>query len=161
MDEHDSKASAGCVDLHQLPVFTPDAALWPRVLAGQRRRRHVQRVQRFGACVGAMIFACAAIVLLPHPLQPLQPLQQQIAAGQRESQALESQWLRVAGSMPAATSNLTRVRIIDADLQAAYDRGAAAQDIAPLWRQRNEVLRGLIAHVRDTNTDAAPMVTRI
>lgn len=158
MDEHDSKALAGRFDLQQLPVFTPDGALWPRVLAGQQRRRRVQRMQHFGACVAATIFACAAIVLLPHPLAPLQ---QQIAAGQRESQALESQWLQVAGSMPAGTSNLTRVHMIDADLQAAYDRGAAAQDIAPLWRQRNEVLRGLIAHVRDTNTDAAPMVTRI
>ena len=158
MDETESRAQVGQLDLHRLPVFTPDPALWPRLLAGQLRRRRAQRFQRGLSGVAALVFACAAIVLLPHPQAPLQ---QEIAAGQRESQALESQWHQLANSGSANPMNLTRVRMIDADLQAAYDRGATAQDIAPLWRQRNDVLRGLIAHVRDTNTDATAMVTRI
>lgn len=158
MDEQRFNAPAERFGLHRLPVFTPDPALWPRVLAGQRRQQRVQRWRRGVACMAAAVFAGAAIVLLPHPQAPLQ---QEIAAGQRESQALESQWLQVTSATPAGTPNLARMRMIDADLQAAYDRGAGARDIAPLWRQRNEVLRGMIAHVRDTNTDAAPMLTRI
>lgn len=158
MDERDSKALIGRVDLRQLPVFNPDAALWPRVLAGQLRRRRGQRVKHSGFGSAALVFVCAAVVLLPHPLPPLQ---QQIAAGQRESRALEGQWQQIARSVTPATANLTRVRMIDADLQAAYDSGAAAEEIAPLWRQRNAVLRGLIAQARDTNTDATALVTRI
>jgi hypothetical protein len=29
-------------------------------------------------------------------------------------------------------------------LQSAYDRGAGSDELAPLWQQRNEALRGLI-----------------
>ncbi len=158
MDEGDFKVSVGRVDLGQLPVFNPDAALWPRVLAGQLRHRRGQRVKHGAFSAAALVFACAAIVLLPHPLPPLQ---QQIAAGQRESRTLEGQWQQIARSVPSATRNLTRVHMIDADLQAAYDSGAAAEDIAPLWRQRNQVLRSLIAQLHDTNTDATALVTRI
>ncbi len=158
MDEQRFNASADPFGLQQLPVFAPGDGLWPRVLAGQRQRRRIQRWQRGGATVAAAVFACAAIVLLPHPQAPLQ---QDIVAVQRESHALEGQWLQVANAAVGEVPNLTRVRMIDADLQAAYDRGADARDIAPLWQQRNEALRGLIARARDTNTDTAPLLTRI
>jgi hypothetical protein len=47
------------------------------------------------------------------------------------------------------------VHAIDTALQAAYDRGARAEELQPLWQQRNQALRGLILSAR---SDA---VTRI
>lgn len=145
------------VDLRQLPVFRPDAGLWPRLVAAQQGRTRVQRWRRGGLSLAAAAAVCAAVVLLPHPLPPLQ---QEIAVGQRESRTLESQWLRLANSTRPGTTILARVRVVDAALQAAYDRGARADELAPLWRQRNQALRGLIAHVQDTGPNDAP-VTRI
>jgi hypothetical protein len=40
-------------------------------------------------------------------------------------------------------------------LQSAYDRGAEGDELAPLWKERNEALRGLIL------TAQADTVTRI
>ena len=66
--------------------------------------------------------------------------------GQRESQKLEREWQALApapaGIRPSAS--IARLQVIDAALQAAYDRGARADELAPLWKQRNEALRGLI-----------------
>lgn len=141
-----------------LPVFVPDAGLWPRVVAGELKRRRTRRIQRSSALVAAAVFAVAALVFMPHPQAPLQL---EVAAVQRESQALESQWHQVPHAAPSSAANLARVRMIDANLQAAYDRGASARDIAPLWRARNTALRGLIAHVRDTDMNSAQLLTRI
>ena len=158
MNERDFNASAAQVALRQLPEFTPDAGLWPRVLARQLRSRRVQRVNRGAFAAVALLFACAAIMWLPHPVLSLQ---QQIVAGQHESSALEDQWQRIARSAPSVTASLTRVHMIDADLQAAYDHGAGLEDIATLWRQRNEVLRGLVARKHGANTHVTASVTRI
>lgn len=145
------------VDLHQLPVFRPDAALWLRMVAAQRVHTRAQRWRRGGVSLVAAVAVCTAVLLLPHPLPPLQ---QEIVAGQRESQALGRQWLRLTNSTRPGATDLARVRVIDAGLQAAYDRGARADELAPLWRQRNQALRGLIAHVQATNPNDA-LVTRI
>jgi negative regulator of sigma E activity len=150
--------AASGIDLRQLPVFKPDSALWPRMVAAQQRRTRVQRWRRGSFSLAAAAAVCAAVVLLPHPLPPLQ---QEIAAGQRESQTLESQWLQLANSTRPGATGLARVRVIDDALQAAYDRGAQADELAPLWRQRNQALRGLIAHVQDTDPNDALAVTRI
>lgn len=158
MNERRSNRGDDPLDLQRLPVFTPDAGLWLRVLAGQRRQRHLQRWQRGSACAAAAVFAFAAITLLPHPQVPVQV---NVAAIQRESQALESQWLHVTNASAVQSHDFARVRIIDADLQAAYDHGADVRDIAPLWRQRNDALRGLIAHVQDPETESTPLLTRI
>lgn len=144
--------------LQQLPVFTPDPGLWPRVMAGQLRQQRARRWKRGVACMAVAVLVCDAVVLLPGP--QLLP-QQAVITGQRESRALESQWLQVMNSTANGTPNLSSVRMIDADLQAAYDHGAGARAIAPLWRQRNEVLRGLIAQRRDADVHSAPDVTEI
>ena len=157
MDDIHFRDTVSGVDLHQLPVFRPDAALWPRMVAAQRRHTRAQRWRRGGVSLAAAVAVCAAVLLLPHPLPPLQ---QEIVAGQRESQTLGSQWLRLANSTRPGATGLARVRVIDAALQAAYDRGARADELAPLWRQRNQALRGLIAHVQATDPNDA-LVTRI
>ena len=38
--------------------------------------------------------------------------------------------------------------MIDTALQSAYDRGARADELQPLWKQRNDALRGLILTAR-------------
>jgi hypothetical protein len=51
--------------------------------------------------------------------------------------------------------------LIDATLQAAYDRGARADELAPLWHQRNEALRGLITQFQTSGAHEASAITRI
>jgi len=145
------------VDLRMLPVFAPDPALWPRVLAAQQRRVRLRRLRSGGFAVAAAAAVCAIALGLPRPLPPPQ---QALAATQQESQQLESQWHRLLVSGGPATG-LSRLRSIDAALQAAYDRGAEAEELAPLWQQRNQALRGLIARVQETGGRNLPAVTRI
>jgi hypothetical protein len=149
---------ANRIDLRQLPVFAPDAALWSRLVTAQQRRVRAQRWRLGVFSAAAAAAVCAAVSLLPHPMPPVQ---QEIAAGQRESQTLESEWLRVSNSTRPGAPGLVSVRVIDAGLQAAYDRGARADELESLWRQRNEALRHLIAHGRDTDPGDALAVTRI
>ncbi|GAA0712342.1 hypothetical protein [Dokdonella soli] len=158
MRDNPIQTARGNVDLQRLPVFAPDPALWPRVAALQQRHLRAQRWRHGGFALAAAAAVCAAVIGLPRP-QP--SLQQELAAGQRESQVLESEWQRLASPARPDVAGMMRVRLIDAALQSAYDRGAGANELAPLWRQRNQALRGLIATLHDTNTTDALAVTRI
>ena len=156
-ERHDGSATRSA--LQRLPMFVPSASLWPRVLAGQHRRRRAQVWRRAATgVIAAAAFAAVAIVTLPRAAPSLQ---QEMAAGQRESQALEQQWLQVAAAQPGDAANLVRMHMIDAELQAAYDRGAGAPTIAPLWRQRNQALRGLIAWTGLHRAEGTPILTHI
>jgi hypothetical protein len=140
--------------LAELPVFTPDADLWPRIAATHKNFRAPRRARlwRWAGLAAAAAVAAVAVVTLPRPQSA--PL---AADGPRESQRLQREWRTLAsepdGARPAAS--LARLYMIDAALQAAYDRGARADELAPLWQQRNEALRGLILTAR------AETVTRI
>ena len=136
--------------LADLPVFAPDAQLWPRIVAAHAGTRagHPRRRWIAGAAVAAAAAVIVAIVAVPR-----QNVEPPALAAQRESQALEREWqsLTPAASRPAA--DLARLHVIDAALQSAYDRGAEADEIGPLWKQRNDALRGLILTARvDTVT---------
>jgi hypothetical protein len=63
---------------------------------------------------------------------------------QARAQALEIQL--AAYSVPADSSSTvdTELARIDASLQAAYDRGAPANELVPLWKQRSELLGALL-----------------
>lgn len=142
-------------DPRQLPVFEPNPALWSRIAATHARRRRV-RQWSFAAAATVLLGIAAALLV-----RPLPPTTTQWTDAQRESQALETEWRRLAdGGRPTAVG-LTRLRSIDAALQAAYDRGGDVNELAPLWRQRNEALRGLIARFQDANARDATLVTRI
>lgn len=147
-------------DPNQLPYFEADAALWPRIVAAQQQRVSRKRWQlgAFGAAAAAAVFA----VVLVGPLhRPLDAGDGGFAiAAQRESQSLESEWLRLTAAGNAA-SGTSRVRVIDAELQAAYDRGANKDELAPLWQQRNDALRGLIAGMQAGATNRVASITRI
>jgi hypothetical protein len=143
--------------LAELPVFAPGADLWSRIAAAHADSRRVQRPRyRWVAIAAAVAVAIGAATIVPL-MQRGSDLTETpgLAAGQRESQTLEREWqaLPPASSRPAA--GLARLHVIDTALQSAYDRGAQADELQPLWKQRNDALRGLILSVR---TDA---ITRI
>lgn len=145
------------VDLSKLPEFAPDPALWARIVATRAARR--RRRWFGGAGIAAVAAAVFAVLLLPRtPLVPVAV--DAVVAGESESRTLEGEWLRVAPDVrPLPTA---RLRAIDAALQAAYDRGARTDEVAPLWQQRNEALRGLIVRAREgVAVDAVATVMRI
>lgn len=146
----------------QLPEHAPDAGLRARVLTARSRQLRARRWRRgLAAAVAAAIIA--TVIGWPQSAMNPRPAdaQAELASGQRESQALQAQWQRLAAERPAGDTALTRVRIIDANLQAAYDRGDGTRELAPLWQRRNEALRGLIARLRDAQATAPAAVTRI
>jgi len=137
--------------LAQLPVFEPDANLWPRILAAhQRKPVGARRVRGIAAIAAAAAVVVAAILIVPRSVS-----NPGLTEGQRESQALEREWQALPAASTRASADVARVHAIDTALQAAYDRGARADELQPLWQQRNQALRGLILSAR---SDA---VTRI
>jgi len=140
--------------LAELPVFAPDAALWSRIAAEHAKRNAAPRPRRWIALAAAAAVVAAVIMVVPKftGTKPGEPL---AVEGQRESQALESEWRSLTPVSARPSVDLARLRIIDAALQSAYDRGAGSDELAPLWKERNDALRGLIL------TAQADTVTRI
>lgn len=145
------------LDVTKLPEFAPDPALWSRIVAAHEARRRRRRLGGAGLAIAAAVFAAVLLV----PRAPLVPTGlDAVAAGERESRLLEDEWLRLAADARPLPS--ARLRALDAALQAAYDRGAPGSEVAPLWRQRNEALRGLIVRAQQgVAVDAVATVTRI
>lgn len=158
MDRKHFVAKARGFDPRQLPEFEPAAGLWARIEATQRAKQRSQRWRMSGLVAAAAMLAGVAVLLLP---QPLPSLSQDSVAGQRESQLLESEWRQLAGGGHAARSATTQLRVIDDALQAAYDRGGAPDELAPLWQERNQALRGLIAGFQSIGARDVLAITRI
>jgi len=134
--------------LAQLPEFSADADLWPRIVAEHAKRQPVQRRYRWIAVAAAAAVVAGVILTLPRTKTESIALE-----GQRESQALENEWRALAPAGARPTADIARLYLIDAALQSAYDRGAEADELQPLWKQRNDALRGLILTARtDTVT---------
>lgn len=128
--------------LAELPVFE-SADLWPRIRAEHERRQRARGLRRLTAIAAAAAVVAAVIVAVPRP-QP----DAQLVEGQSESRTLEREWQALPSAAARPAAGLARLHMIDAALQAAYDRGAEADELSPLWRQRNEALRGLILSAR-------------
>jgi hypothetical protein len=144
--------------LAELPTHEPDPALWSRIAAAHERakkpaaskpRRRPWRLAAGFATAAALVVAVIAML----PRGDVEP--PSFVDGQRESQTLESEWRELTPVSNRPAASLARLHMIDAALQAAYDRGAEPAELKPLWHQRNDALRGLILVAR---TDA---VTRI
>lgn len=151
-------AAGGGFDPRHLPEFAPDAGLWSRIEAAQRAQVKTQRWRMGGLAAAAAVLGGIGVLLLPHALPTLS---QDMLAGQRESQALEDEWRQLVGSTHPALGITSQLRVIDAELQAAYDRGAQTDELAPLWQERNRALRGLISRFQDGGARDALAVTRI
>jgi hypothetical protein len=135
--------------LAELPVYAPSSDLWPRIAAAHASSRRTRRPRyQWAAIAAAVAVVVGAVMIVPRAERG-----SVLTEGQRESQTLEREWQAIspAGSRPAA--GLARLHVIDTALQSAYDRGAQADELLPLWKQRNDALRGLILTARtDTIT---------
>lgn len=145
-------------DPRQLPEFEAGAGLWARIEAAQRAKQRDQRWRMGGLVAAAAMLAGVSVLLLPRPLPSLS---QGSVAGQRESQLLESEWRQLADGGRMATGGTTQLRVIDDALQAAYDRGGAPDELAPLWQERNRALRVLIAGFQNSGARDVLAITRI
>lgn len=131
--------------LAALPEFDPPPQLWARIEAEHRRRRQHARVLRWGGGLAAMLALAAVIALAPRPqIDIANPLAQL----ERRSHELEQAY---AGLSQTASplENEAELRAVEVALQQAYDRGAAVDELLPLWQQRNDVLSNLIALAAD------------
>ncbi len=140
--------------LSRLPEFEPDAMLWSRIVAARAGQQRAARRRRLGWIGGALAAASAAFVILPR-IAEIDPVSDDLARWQQQSQALEQQWQANAHT-PGDARTRAELRLIDGALQSAYDRGAASSELVPLWKQRNEVLHSLI-----TSEHRRVAVTRI
>jgi hypothetical protein len=138
--------------LAELPDFTPDPELWSRIAAAQARANASAkaRAPKRSYRLPGLAAAAAAIVIAAIISGPRTPVQPALVDGQRESQTLETEWRSLTPATQATrpAAGLARLYVIDADLQAAYDRGAQADELQSLWQQRNDALRGLILIAR-------------
>ena len=137
--------------LAELPVFEPDAALWSRIAGAHESAKKSARPipqRRPWRLAAGFATAAALVVAVIATLPRSQVGPDALVDGQSESQTLESEWraLTPVANRPAAS--LARLHMIDAALQAAYDRGAEPAELKPLWQQRNDALRGLILVAR-------------
>ena len=122
--------------LAELPVFAPDAQLWSRIAAEHARQKAPTRPRRWIALAAAAAAVAAAIIVVPK-LTGTKPGAPLALDGPRESQALEREWQSLTPVSARPSVDLARLRIIDAALQSAYDRGASSDELTPLWKERN------------------------
>lgn len=142
-----------------LPEFTPDPALWARIVARQQQRA-VRRRWQIAGVLGTTAAAAFALVLIAPALRRDTSDDGGRAAAQEQSRVLEREWSDLASNR-GAIAGATHLRAIDAQLQAAYDRGAGIEEISPLWQQRNRALRGLIDGLRNGVADRGDSITQI
>lgn len=117
------------------------ADLWPRIAAAHLARQRRRRAQRWTAVAFAAAAAFAAVVVVPPWLaKPAAAVDWQARA-----QALEMQLNALSAPSDAGDIVDTELARIDDALQAAYDRGAAANELAPLWKQRSDLLSALLS----------------
>lgn len=127
--------------LGALPEFDPPPHLWERIEQAHGRRQRQRRVQRWGGALAACLALAAVLSLAPQggPPQP-DPLVH------LEQRSHELEQIYAGLTQPSAPlESEAELRAVELALQQAYDRGAAAAELLPLWQQRNELLSSLIA----------------
>jgi hypothetical protein len=116
------------------------ADLWPRIATAhlqRQRRRYVRRLAGFGLAAAAVLAVALAV---PAWLMKSAPA----VDWQARAQALEMQLNAVAARSDNNGVVDTELARIDAALQSAYDRGAATNELVPLWKQRSDLLGALL-----------------
>jgi len=147
MNETELRLSSIIGPMHEVDwSSTANDRVWSRIATTYRRRRR-QRALRLvgGALVLSSCLIVTGLVYLPG------------SAGradinwQARAQALELQLdaLSSAGSSAAPASAMdvslqSSLSRLDSRLQAAYDRGAAPDELSSLWKQRSELLSDLL-----------------
>ncbi len=139
----------------QLPVFDPNPALWVRIQTLERRQQRRRRRLRFGILGGAGALALALIALALPGGSWRSGAADELAARQATSRQLQERLVSRSSGQGDFSAG-SALRVIDAELQEAYDRNAADDELKALWALRNEILRALVADGRSIQS-----VTRI
>ena len=139
-----------------LPEFEPDPDLWGRIHSANLRRVRLRRIRRTSA-VGAVFLVFAITGLLGFPRGLITRSDTQSSSDwQAHSQDLQDQWsMRTDRNVDPHIQ--ARLRLLDSDLQAAYDRGASEPELAPLWSMRSRLLQSLV----QSNAGQSRRLTRI
>jgi hypothetical protein len=95
----------------------------PDTLQSRLHASHTRRGRLLRTGTGAAVVALLAVMLLPFP-HTTQPPAASTAASQDA----------------AADARRARLEVIDRALQAAYQRGASDDEVAPLWKARQALL---------------------
>ena len=152
--ESDTKMRVAAL-LGGLPEHDPRPDLWSRIQFAHQRRKRQRR--RHGIWLGAMLASAAVLLVVLLPRSSVVDTGAADPAGwQARSHALEQEWL--ASSRESMDPRYrTELKLIDAQLQAAYDRGANPNELAPLWKLRSEALQELLR----SDNGSVRAVTRI
>lgn len=123
------------------PLATPPE-LWPRIAAAHAARQQRRRRLRNGAalCAVAMFALGTGAFVWRAAHSPTIDWQARAQALELQLDALP---LPAAGDLTAQPS-VGELSRIDQALQAAYDNGARASEITPLWQRRSELLETLL-----------------
>lgn len=129
--------------LAAVPEFDPPAWLDARVQAtlaqAPRRRRGWMPV----VAVAAGLVVAVALAWRAPPTRA--PLSEADWIERSHGLELELARLRLASDAPGGMVGLeAELARIDRALQAAYDRGATAPELVPLWQQRTDTLDSLV-----------------
>ena len=125
-------------------THVPPADLWPRIAATHLSRRRQRQRRRLAVAGGALALVAALIFTASSWRHSATPT----IDWQARAQALELQLDTLptpAASEPLARLAESELAHLDGNLQAAYDRGAPARDLGPLWQRRSELLDALLS----------------
>lgn len=139
--------SLSVVRLNGLPEFDPPAHLWQRIETARKQRLRRRAMVRWGSGIAAVLAIATVLLVLPGQAPSVQGGG---ALAQLEQRSHELEQAYAGLSQPASPfESEADLRAVERALQQAYDRGAAADELMPLWQQRNEVLSSLIALAAD------------
>ncbi|MGH8041849.1 MAG: hypothetical protein ACREPN_07385 [Rudaea sp.] len=132
------------------PSQLPSPDLWSRIAGAHRAR---QRRRRLTAVSAVLVLIAAVAMTLPAWRHAIAPTIDWRARAQALELQLDALPMPVNSSPMArlAESELAR---LDRNLQAAYDRGAPAADVAALWQRRSQLLNALLSVRRPSNLPA-------
>jgi hypothetical protein len=135
------------------PLSAPPE-LWSRItIAHRTRSRRRRALQVLGSA--SVVLVMAAIAVGMQAWRAHDPASQARINWQARAQALELQLDTLPlppSDASAAVQTQSELARVDGYLQAAYDRGGAADEIGPLWQRRSELLDALLALRRQQNS---------
>ncbi len=125
----------------------PSPDLWSRIAGAHRAR---QRRRRLTSASAMLVLIATVAMTLPTWRRAVVPTIDWRARAQALELQLDALPMPVNSSPMArlAESELAR---LDRDLQATYDRGAPASDVAALWQRRSQLLSALLSVRRPPN----------
>lgn len=156
MTNHDSLVNSQVMAVQRLPEFDPDPALWERIRAGNTRRLRRRWIrQAAGLGLGLAIVVLVGLHETRESGQIASDVRE-MTDGRMHSQRLQDA-LRSSGTGPIHSSLQSRLRLVDSELQAAYDHGAGETELQSLWALRNQLLETLV----DGDGELGHQLTRI